>query len=171
MLGTEDADFKLADRDEAVIVAVRKVHEADSRALLATLTVLADAGILQQELEQVLVILQQTGARGARCELLDDLVYLIVFEPGIYHFELLEHYGQHHDLREVFPMGVGRGLLNVRKIDDLPAQAHKLVEQRLLDVVAFVQLDVLWQRDRHALILKQHRCSSGSVIASITSPP
>ena len=31
-------------------------------------------------------------------------------------------------------------------------------------------LDVLWQRGLYALILKQHRCSCGSGLASITSP-
>ena len=54
VLGAEDTDLELADRDEAVVVAGRKVREADGRALLAALTILADAGVLQQELEQVL---------------------------------------------------------------------------------------------------------------------
>ena len=56
---------------------VAKSREADGRALLAAPTVLADAGVLQQELEQVLVVLQQTGAREARGELLDNLLDLI----------------------------------------------------------------------------------------------
>ena len=86
-------------------------------------------------------------------------------------FEPLAQHRRHHDLGEALPMGLGRGLFHVHEVDDLPAQARKLVEQRLLDMLAFVQLDVLWQRDLHALILKQHRCSSGSVPASITSPP
>ena len=171
VLGAEDADLELADRDEAVVVAGRKVREADGRTLLAALTVLADAGVLQQEVEQVLVVLQQTGAREACGELLDNLLDLIVFEPGVDDLEPLAQHRQHHDLGEAFPMGVGRGLLHVREVDDLPAQARKLVQQRLLYVPAFVQLDVLRQRGLHAPILKQHRCSSGSVLASITSPP
>ena len=143
VLGAEDADLELADRDEAVVVAGRKVREADGRALLAALTVLADACVLQQELEQVLVVLQQTGAREARGELLDDLLDLIVFEPGVDDLEPLAQHRRHHDLGEALPMGVGRGLLHVRQVDDLPAQARKLVEQRLLDVVALVEAKLL----------------------------
>ena len=119
---------------------VAKSGEADGRALLAALAVLADAGVLQQELEQVLVVLQQTGAREARGELLDDLLDLIVFEPGVDDLEPLAQHRQHHDLGEALPMGVRRHLLLVREVDDLPAQARKLVEQWLLDVVAFIQL-------------------------------
>ena len=58
-------------------------------------------------------------------------------------FEPLAQHRRHHYLGEAFSIGVGRGLLHVREVDDLPTQARKLVEQRLLDVVAFVQLDVL----------------------------
>ena len=46
LLGAEDANLELTNRDEAVVVAGRKVHEADGRTLLATLAVLADAGVL-----------------------------------------------------------------------------------------------------------------------------
>ena len=35
VLGAEDADLELADRDEAVVLAGRKVRETDGRALLA----------------------------------------------------------------------------------------------------------------------------------------
>ena len=143
VLGAEDADLELADRDEAVVLAGRKVRETDGRALLAALTVLADAGVLQQELEQVLVVLQQTGAREARGELLDDLLDLTVFEPGVDDLKPLAQHRRDHDLGEALPMGVGRGLLHVRQVDDLPAQARKLVEQRLLDVVALVEAKLL----------------------------
>ena len=143
VLGAEDADLELADRDEAVVVAGRKVHEAHGRALVAGLAVLADAGVLQQELEQVLVVLQQTGAREARGELLDDLLDLIVFEPGVDDLEPLAQHRQHDDLGEALPMGVGRGLLLVREVDDLPAKPGELVEQRLLDVVALVEFQIL----------------------------
>ena len=143
VLGAEDADLGLADRDEAVVVAGRKVREADGRAVLAALTVHADAGVLQQELAQVLVVLQQTGAREARGELLDELLDLIVFEPGVDDLEPLAQHRRHHDLGEALPMGVGRDLIHVREVDDLPAQARKLIEQRLLDMVSLVDTDVL----------------------------
>ena len=75
-------------------------------------------------------------------QLLDDLLDLIVFEP-IDDLEPLAQHRRHHNLGEALPMGVGRGLLHVREVDDLPAQARKLVEQRLLDVVALVEAKLL----------------------------
>ena len=103
-------------------------------------------------------------------ELLDALRDLIVFEP-IDDLAPLAQHQRHHDVGEALTMCVGLCLFDFREVDDLPAQARKLVEQRLFYVLAFVQLDVRWQRGLNALILTQHRCSSGSVLASITSPP
>ena len=68
---------------------------------------------------------------------------LILFEPRVDDFESLAQHRRHHDLGEAFPMGVRRDLLHVRQVDNLPAQARKLVEQRLLDVVAFVEAKLL----------------------------
>ena len=138
MLSAENADLELANRDEAVVVAGRKVHESDGWARLGALAVLAHAGVLQEELEHVPVVLQQPSARETCGELLDNLLDLIVFEPGVDDLEALAQNGQHHDLGEVLPLGGGRGLIHVREVDDLPAQALKLIEQRLLDVVALV---------------------------------
>ena len=76
----------------------------------------------------MLVVLEQTGAREARCEPLDDLLDLVVLEPGVDDLELLAQHGRHHDFGEALPMGVGGGLLHVREVDDLPAQAPKLVQ-------------------------------------------
>jgi hypothetical protein len=83
MLGAEDADLELADSDEAVVVPLLEVDEADRRALLPGLAVLADAGVLQQQLEKVPVVLQKAAAREAGGELLDDFLDLVVFKPVI----------------------------------------------------------------------------------------
>ena len=72
----------------------------------------------------MLVVLQQTRAREARGELLDNLLDLIVFEPGVDDLEPLAQHRQHHDLGEAFPMGGGRPLLLVREVDDFPTQAR-----------------------------------------------
>jgi len=47
----------------------------------------------------------------------------------------------HYDLGEALPLDVGWRLLHVREVDDLPAKPGELVEQRLLGVVALVELD------------------------------
>ena len=71
-------------------------------------------------------------------ELLDTLLDQIAFEPTDDLEPLVQH-RHYHDLGEALPMGVGRELLHVREVDDLPAQACKLVDRRLLDAVALVK--------------------------------
>ena len=119
----------------------------------------------------MLVVLQQTGAWEARGDLLDDLLNLVVFELGVDYYEPLARQRQHHDLGGAFTMGGGRRLLLVREVDYLPPRGRKPAEQRRLDVVALVQLDAFGERGLHARILKQHRCSFGSVLPSITWRP
>ena len=65
-------------------------------------------------MEQVLVIFQQTGARKILGELLDDLLDLIVFEPGVDDLELFVQHGEHHDIGETLPMGRRRDLFHFR---------------------------------------------------------
>ena len=65
VLGAENADLELADRDEAVVVAVLEVDKSHCRAFLACLAVLADAGVFQQKLEDVVVVLEQAVNRGS----------------------------------------------------------------------------------------------------------
>ena len=72
-------------------------------------------------------------------ELLDAFLDLIIFEPIDDLAPLAQHLRQ-HDVSEALPMGVRRGLLLAHEFDDVPAQAHKLVKQRLLYVHAFIQL-------------------------------
>ena len=107
VLGAEHADLELADGDEAVVVSLIEIDEADGRAFLAGLSVLADAGVLQQQPEEVLVVFQQAGAREAGRELLDDFLDLVVFEPGVDDLEPLAEHGQHHHLGEVLAVAVG----------------------------------------------------------------
>ena len=83
------------------------------------------------------VVLDQAGAGEAGGELLDHFLHLIVFQPGVDDLELLPQHRQHDHLGEALAEAVARVLFAV-EIDDLPLQASKLIEQRLLDVVAFV---------------------------------
>ena len=94
-------------------------------AMLAALTVFADAGVLQQELGQVLVVLQQTGARKACGELLDNFLDLIVFKPGVDDLEPLAQHRQHHDLGETLPDGWRPGVcfMSVRSMTSQPKPA------------------------------------------------
>ena len=124
VLGAEDAHLELADGDEAVVVPVLEVDEAHGRAFLAGLAVLADAGVFQQQSEDVAVVLDQAGAGEAGGELLDHLLDLIVFQPGIDDLQLLPQHRQHDHLGEALAEGVA-GLLLAVEIDDLPAQARQ----------------------------------------------
>ena len=113
VLGAENAHLELADGDEAVVVAVLEVDEAHRWALLAGLAVLADAGVFQQQLKDVLIVLDQARAGEARGELLDDFLDLIVFQPRIDDLQLLPQHGQHDHLGEALAEGVAGVLLAV----------------------------------------------------------
>src|SRR6266542_7164317 len=134
VLGAQDPHLVLADRDEAVVVAVLEVDKTYRRALLSRLAVLADTGVLQQQLERMAVVLDQAGAREAGRELFDDLLYLVVLEPGVDHFQLLPQHGEHDDLGETLAECLSRMLLAVA-IDYFPLQLGKLVKQWLFDVI------------------------------------
>ena len=68
---------------------VLEVDEANRRALLARLAVLADAGVLEQQLEDDAVVLDQARAGEAGGELLDDFLDLVVFKPRVDDLQLL----------------------------------------------------------------------------------
>ena len=89
MLGAEDAHLELADGNEAIVVPVLEIDEAHRRAFLARLAVLADAGVFQQQIEDMPVVLDQAGAGEARGELLDNFLHLIVFKPRVDDLQLL----------------------------------------------------------------------------------
>ena len=113
MLGAEDAHLELADGDEAVVVAVPEVNEAHRGAFLARLAVLADAGVFQQEVKDVAVVLDQAGAGEAGGELFDNFLHLIVFQPRVDDLQLLAQHGQHDHLGEALAEGVAGVLLAV----------------------------------------------------------
>ena len=117
--------------------------KAHRRAILACLSVLVDAGVLQKQMKNVLVVLDQSGAGEIRGELPDDFFDLIVFQPRIDDCELFSQYRQHDDFGKVFPEGVAGLLLLVGQVDDLPAQAVELLKKGFLDVITFVEFDVL----------------------------
>ena len=142
VLGAQHTHLELADGDKAVVVPVGEIHKTHGRAFLAGPTVLADAGVFQQQGKDVAVVLNQTCAGEACGELLDHLLHLIVFQPVVDDLELLPQHRQHHHLGKALAEAVARVLLAV-EVDDLPAQAMKLVEEGLLDVVAFVEFEVL----------------------------
>ena len=66
----------------------------------------------------------QAAAREACGELLDHLLHLIVFEPGIDDLELLPQHRQHDHIGEALAEGVSWLLLAV-EVDDLPVQARQ----------------------------------------------
>jgi hypothetical protein len=49
----------------------------------AGLMVLVDAGVFQEQIKHVAIVLDKTRGREARCELFDDFFDLIVFKPWI----------------------------------------------------------------------------------------
>jgi hypothetical protein len=72
----------LADGREVVIVVVLEVNKANSWAFFARLPVLADAGVFQQQMQQMFVVFEQAAAGKAGRKLLDDLLDLVVLQPG-----------------------------------------------------------------------------------------
>ena len=88
------------------------------------------------------VVFDQTGAGKACGNLLNHLFHLIVLQPRINDLQLLAQHRQHHHLGECFAKGIA-GILFIVQVDDLPTQAVKLIKQRLFNVVALVEFDVL----------------------------
>ncbi len=140
-LAAENAHLELTDGDEAIVVAVLEIDELHRGTLLPRLAVLADAGIFQQLVEHMPVVLQQVGAGKIRRELLHHLLHLIVFQPGIDFLQLLTQDRKHHHLGEIAAMRVTRMLLGVQ-IKDLPLQPRQLRQQRLLDMLPLVEADL-----------------------------
>ena len=114
VLGAEDAHLELADRDKAVVVPVLEIDKAHRGALFARLPVLADAGVFQQQVQDMAVVLDQAGAGKAGGELLDDLLDLVVFQPRIDDLQLLAQHRQHHHLGKALPVAVGRDAASCR---------------------------------------------------------
>lgn len=143
MFSSKNTDLELANSGEVVVSRVFKIYEPNGRAMLAGLLVLADAGVFQQQVQQVLVVFDQAVTGKAARELLDDFLDLIVFQPRIDHLELRAQHLRQDDFGEVLASGVGGLLLLVSQVDDVPAESVELFEQRQLDVVSLVEFDVL----------------------------
>jgi len=92
-------------------------------------------------LKGVAVVFDQVAAREAGSELLDDFLYLIVFQPWVDDLELLAQDRKYHHLGKILAVAVGWLLLAV-EADYVPAQSVKLIEQGFFDVVAFVNSQV-----------------------------
>ena len=88
-LATEDADLELADGDKAVVVPVLEINELHRRTFFTRLAVLADAGVFQQLVEHMPVVLQQVGAGEIGSELFHHLIHLILLQPRVDHLQLL----------------------------------------------------------------------------------
>src|SRR5581483_5848518 len=162
ILSTQNSYLKLANRDEAIIVPVREVDEADSRAFLSRLAVLADACVFQQELQYVPVVLDEAGSGEICRQLLDHFLNLVVLQPGIDYLQLLPQHGQHDDFRESLAERIFRFLLLVA-VDDLPAQARQLIQEGLLDVIPLVELEFLGEFFVHRhQTASTARCGDGS---------
>ena len=121
VLGAQNAHLELADGDKAVVVPVLEIDKAHRGALFARLAVLADAGVFQQQVQDMAVVLDQAGAGKAGGELLDHFLHLVVFQPGVDDLQLLAQHRQHHHLGKGLAKGVA-GMLFVVQVDDLPAK-------------------------------------------------
>jgi len=141
VLRAENAHLKLADGDETVVVPILEVDELHRRALLTRLAVLTDASVFQKLVEHMSVVLKQIGAGEIGRELFHHLIHLIVFQPWVDHFKLLLQHRQHHDLSKIRPMAIAT-MLHGFKVNDFPAKTGELVEQRLLDVLPFVETEL-----------------------------
>ena len=73
----------------------------------------------------MLVVLQQSGARETHGDLFDDLLDLIVFEPGVDDLELLAQHRQHNDLGRVSRCVAASAcfILSVRSMTSQPKPA------------------------------------------------
>ena len=129
-----------------LLLSILEINEMDGRASLAGLPVLGEAGVLQQQIEDVPIVLQKPRARKAGGELFDDFVDLVVLQPGIDAPEPLAQHGQHHHLVEAPTMAVG-GVLLVVEVEDVPAKPGELIQEWFLDVVALVKADRLQCHD------------------------
>ena len=138
MLCADDPYLELACRNKSVVVVMLEVDEAHRWAVLARLAILADARVFKQKLKNVLVVLNQTCAGKTGCELLNDFFDLIFFKPRIDDFQLLSQDREHDHFRKTLSERLRRILFGVA-IDYLPAKALKLVEERLFDVITFVE--------------------------------
>ena len=112
--------------------------------LLSCFSVFTDAGVFQQQVQYVLVIFDQTRAGKAGAKLFGDLLDLIGFQPAIDLLKLLSQNRKHDNFGEIFPEGMGGILFFIGQIDDLPAKAAELIEQRLFNMVSFVKFNVPW---------------------------
>ena len=144
----ENAEFRknctlrLAAGDKTVVVPMGEVHKTHRRAFFSGPAVLADACVFHKQGKDVAVVCNQAASGKAGGDLLDNFFHLIVFQPLVDDLELRPQNLQDHHLGEALTEAVARMLLAV-EIDDLPLQAIKLVEERLLNVVAFVEFKVL----------------------------
>jgi len=92
VLGAQNAHLELTNSDKAVVVAVFEVNEAHGRTWFAGLPIFADAGVFQQQVQSVLVILDQPLAGKVRGKLLDDVLNLVILQPRIDSLELSTQY-------------------------------------------------------------------------------
>ena len=69
VLSAQHTHLELAHSDKAIVVPMREIDKADGRAFALRLAVLADAGVFQQQSEDVTVVLKQacTGKLAVSC--------------------------------------------------------------------------------------------------------
>jgi hypothetical protein len=141
MFRPQHAHLELAHGNEAVVVAAVEIDKAHRGAPRARPAVFGHAGILQQQVQDMAVVLDQTAAGEIGRKLLDHRLHLVLFQPRIDRLQLLAQHGRHVHFGEVRAEGGGGMLLGV-EVEDFPAEPGKLVQQRLFDVVAFVELEL-----------------------------
>jgi len=145
VLRAQHTHLELAYGDKAVILPMVKVHKTHRGTLLTGPAILAHAGVFQEQREDVAVVFNQIGPGETGSQLLDHLLYLIVFQPVIDDLELRPQDFQHHNLGEALAVAVRWVLLAV-EVKNFPLQTIKLIEEGFLDMVAFVEFDIIFIR-------------------------
>ena len=88
VFGAENADFELADGNEAVVIPLFKVNKLNCWTFLTGLAIFTDAGIFQQQLEKILIVFQKTGSWKTGGKLFNNLIDLVIVEPMVDDLEL-----------------------------------------------------------------------------------
>ena len=130
------AELELRYSDEGIVFRLIEVNVKDVGATLSRPSVLVNARAFEQETQNLPVILDEI-ARRKTVEATDDFINLRVGHPVVDFKERVAQHGQHHDFGEGFAVAFRRLLLVVEP-DDLPAETFKLREERLFDVILFV---------------------------------
>jgi len=137
MLGTWNADFELRNGDKGVILAILKIDLSNARAYLPGVVINGDRGVFQQIAQHLPVVFNQIPAGKGR-DAARHLLYLVGLQEWIYVVQCLFQFGKQNNLAEVLAKAF-MWLLFLLQANDSPSKRLQLHEQRLFDVLLFVE--------------------------------